>query len=75
MAGKLFGNSGLADTSCPSDKKCGRTVLILFPTQHLLIDFASEYSFCHRLLPYFGAKVSIKSQLPKEKSKICRNSQ
>ena len=69
MAGKLLGNSGFANTPCTPDKKCSCPVLILFPTQHLLIDLAPKYSFYHRFFILFGAKIAIKSQIPKEKKK------
>ncbi len=43
-------------------------MLILFPTQHLLIDLAPEYSFCHRIF-FIRCEDSYKIPITKEKNK------
>ena len=68
MTGKFLGNSGLADTPCTPDKKSCRSVLILLPTQHLLIYFASENSFCHFPLCIIRCKSNHK--IPNIKGKV-----
>ena len=67
MAGKFFGNSGFADTPCTSDKKCGCSVLILLPTQHLLIDLSPKYSFCQRFSNFIRCKGRYKIPITKGK--------